>query len=151
MGKPSAEPSEKDIQGAVWELLEARGCTMYRNNVGAYEYAPGAWVRYGVGNPGGSDLIGYRPIKITADMVGTTIAQFIALEVKGVNGRVTDEQRHFVRVARESGALAGVVWVRPAQSLAGRVPASEAWELADVEAALDSGAVPASSVTRSRP
>ena len=129
--------TESDLLRALMLRCSKLGAKIWRNNIGTLRDERGSYVTYGLGNPGGSDLIGYVPVTITADMVGTTIAQFIALEVKGVNGRVTDEQRHFVRVARESGALAGVVWVRPAQSLAGRVPASEAWELADVEAALD--------------
>ncbi len=41
---------------------------------------------------GSGDGIGWRQVVITADMVGTTIAQFCSLETKTESGRATKEQ-----------------------------------------------------------
>lgn len=55
---------------------------------------------------GSSDLIGYRSIEITEDMVDTTIAQFVAIEVKTPRGRTTPEQRNFIDVVNAAGGFA---------------------------------------------
>lgn len=58
---------------------------------------------------GGSDLVGWTPVTITADMVGKTVALFTAFEVKAVNGRTSKEQENFLRAIVASGGVAGVV------------------------------------------
>ncbi|GCE85139.1 VRR-NUC domain-containing protein [Komagataeibacter diospyri] len=58
--------------------------------------------------PGSSDLLGYRSREITPDMVGQTVAQLVAIEVKGPRGRATMEQARFIEVVRRHGATAGV-------------------------------------------
>lgn len=57
-------------------------------------------VGYGLAQ-GSADLIGWRP---TAD--GT--AQFVAIEAKQGSGRLTKEQRNFLRQVREAGGYAAV-------------------------------------------
>lgn len=59
--------------------------------------------------PGSSDLIGLRSIVITADMIGKTVAQIVAPEVKTGTGRLHDDQPAFIRTINEMGGLAGVV------------------------------------------
>jgi hypothetical protein len=64
-------------------------------------------VKYGVANPGGSDLLGWCPIKITPQMVGKTIAAFMAVEVKATkNSPVTKEQVAFLDAVYSSGGIA---------------------------------------------
>jgi hypothetical protein len=58
--------------------------------------------------PGSSDLIGWRSIEITPDMVGQRVAVFVAIETKSPRGRLTPEQRAFLDTAKKMGALAGV-------------------------------------------
>lgn len=66
-------------------------------------------VRFGVANPGGSDLVGWRPIKVTPEMVGSTLAMFCAWEIKLPTGRVTEEQDAFLDAVTVAGGDARVV------------------------------------------
>ena len=65
-------------------------------------------MQFGVGNPGGSDLIGYRRVRVTAEMVGQEIAQFAAVEVKTPRGRVRPEQQQFIDHVVSAGGIAGI-------------------------------------------
>lgn len=58
---------------------------------------------------GASDLIGFKPVLITQEMVGTTLAVFVAMEVKTATGRASPEQAHFVEFVNKNGGLAGIV------------------------------------------
>jgi hypothetical protein len=100
--------NEQSIQQHIRLALSESGSRMFRNNQGGYKDATGRWVRYGVANPGGSDLIGWTPVKITPDMVGRTIAVFTAVEVKGPKTKVTPEQTNFIDRVKIDGGLAGV-------------------------------------------
>lgn len=62
-----------------------------------------------MGHPGGADLIGWRPVLITPDMVGTTIAQFVAAEVKTALGRPTVGQACFIAAVIMAGGWGKVV------------------------------------------
>lgn len=88
--------------------LSALGARLWRNNCGQLQDARGRWVRYGVANPGGSDLIGYLPVTITETHVGQTLAVFVAIECKSANGRLRPEQQQFLRVVQGSGGIACV-------------------------------------------
>jgi hypothetical protein len=58
---------------------------------------------------GSSDLIGWRPLVITSEMVGSTIAQFAAIEVKTDSyKRTTDEQDNFIEQVRAAGGFAEI-------------------------------------------
>lgn len=57
---------------------------------------------------GSADLIGWKTITITPDMVGQTFAVFTAIEVKSPTGRVTPEQAAFVKMVRRAGGLSGI-------------------------------------------
>jgi len=81
---------------------------LFRNNVGQYRDKAGNWIRYGLGNPGGSDLIGWRQVIITPEHIGMTIAQFLAIEVKQPNKEATDDQAKFGRMIINAGGIFGV-------------------------------------------
>lgn len=87
--------------------LAAAPATLWRNNSGAY-IKDGFFVRYGVASPGGSDLIGFTPVKITMRHVGHTLSVFTAIEVKTKTGRPTLEQQNFLDVVRRAGGIAGI-------------------------------------------
>ena len=91
-------------------LACSRGKTrLWRNNVGQLQDARGQWVRYGVANPGGSDLIGWDSVVITPEMVGRRVAIFTAFEVKSKTGRIRTEQQAFIDNVKRCGGIAGVV------------------------------------------
>jgi len=93
---------------AIMLGLSTPGVRLFRNNCGALKDAEGRLIRYGVANPGGSDLIGWRSLTVTPDMVGQKLAIFLAIEVKGERTRVTDYQRNFIGRVKADGGLAGV-------------------------------------------
>lgn len=83
---------------------------LWRNNSGKLpDPRTGRWVQFGVASPGGSDLIGYRTVEITPDMVGRKVAIFTALEIKTATGRATPEQRRFIDHIRAAGGISAIV------------------------------------------
>ncbi len=52
---------------------------------------------------GSGDLVGWMPVTITPEMVGTTVAVFTSIEAKKPGGRASREQLQFDRVVREAG------------------------------------------------
>lgn len=105
---------EARVSNAIQLDLGAKpGCRLLRNNVGGTKDATGRFIAYGLGSHGGhvlkgpSDLIGWRTITITPDMVGQQVAVFAAIEVKD-KGRATPEQLNFIAQVQAAGGLAGV-------------------------------------------
>jgi hypothetical protein len=97
---------EAKVQNDIRIACGAGPARLWRNNTGALKDATGRLVRYGL-CPGSSDLIGLRQVTITPDMVGQTIAQFVAIEVKD-RGRLTEQQQAFITMVQQAGGLAGV-------------------------------------------
>ena len=101
-----AASHELAVQNSI-RLALGRGLVrLFRNNTGALKDINGRLVRFGLCQ-GSSDLIGWRTVTITPEMVGQDIAQFVAIEVKD-RGRATAEQVRFIEVVRDAGGLAGV-------------------------------------------
>ena len=62
----------------------------------------------GLTKKGSSDLIGFQSVVITEEMVGQTIAVFLAIEVKkDEKTKPTEAQWNFIRQVRRHGGLAG--------------------------------------------
>lgn len=57
---------------------------------------------------GSSDIIGWRPVVITPDMVGQTVAIFVAIEAKTGRLRTTADQQRFLDAVEKAGGIAGV-------------------------------------------
>ncbi len=95
-------------------------CRLFRNNVGlawtgkAMVTALGVLIKrpyqikFGL-CVGSADVIGFTCVTVTPDMVGRTMAQFTAVEVKGKHGHLTDSQRAFIAMVLEHGGRAGAV------------------------------------------
>jgi hypothetical protein len=65
-------------------------------------------VKYGVGpsNGGGHDLLGWREVVITPEMVGMTIAQFISFDGKVGDDELSDEQIKWMTWVINGGGIA---------------------------------------------
>lgn len=101
---------EKNVERTLIIESAKIGFTLFKNEVGMAYTKDGFPIRFGLCK-GSSDLIGWRPLKITGDMVGKTIAQFCAVEVKkNKKGsyRATKEQLAFLNAVKASGGF-GVV------------------------------------------
>jgi len=103
--------SETAIQQRIRLALgKLRHVRMFRNNCGKLpDPRTGRWVEFGVGNPGGGDLLGWRTVTVTPEMVGQRIAQFVSLEVKTATGRVRPEQERWRQAVEKAGGVAAVV------------------------------------------
>jgi hypothetical protein len=112
--------SEHRIQNEIRLAISGKA-TLFRNNVGTAWIGDTSKLKDGsvlIRNPrifhaglceGSSDLIGWRSITITPEMVGQTAAVFAALEVKSKTGRATAGQKNFCQRVIEAGGLAGIV------------------------------------------
>lgn len=100
--------SEQAIQQEIVLSLSRGDTRLLRNNCGQSRTDDGRVIRYGVGNPGGSDLIGIKTITVTPDMVGKRIGVFTAIEVKTPTGKATEQQQRFLSMVGVMGGIAGV-------------------------------------------
>ena len=80
---------------------------MFRNNTGTLKDANGRPVQFGLCK-GSADLIGWRTITITPDMVGQQVAVFTSIEVKTPTGRVRPEQQQWLKAVQAAGGVAGI-------------------------------------------
>ena len=81
---------------------------------------------FGLGT-GTLDLVGWRPLVITAEMVGRIIAQYVEVDAKTQGAaRLRPEQKNRVRVIREAGGFAGIAM--RVEGASGRVAIGEIGE-----------------------
>ena len=118
--------SEGANQNRIRDHFAQQGVRLFRNNSGVLPNERGRPVRYGLANDSAelnrqiksSDLIGWRPLLITPDMVGQVVAQFASVEVKDDDWQFPrptnrseyarcDAQRRWLRMALADGAFGG--------------------------------------------
>ena len=87
--------TEANIQKEIMLALSQAGCTIFRNNTGAYKTEQGGFIRYGVGGKGGSDLLGI-----------SYSGRFLAVEVKTAKGKPTNDQVNFINVVKSKNGIA---------------------------------------------
>ena len=81
---------------------------LFRNQVGSLpDPRTGRLVTFGLAH-GSADLIGWRTVMITPDMVGQQLAVFTSIEVKTPTGRVSPQQQAWLAVVQGAGGLAGI-------------------------------------------
>lgn len=112
--------SEYNITRDIMKATSRSGSRVFRNNTGM------GWVgkvrridsktviiknaqplHAGLTN-GSSDLIGWTPVKITPDHVGSTVGLFTAIEVKAKSGKASKDQLKFIKAVRAAGGIAGL-------------------------------------------
>ena len=82
---------------------------LFRNQVGSLpDPRTGRLVTFGLAK-GSADLIGWRTVTVTPEMVGQRIAVFTSLEIKTPSGRLSPAQTHWLHAVRSAGGIAGVV------------------------------------------
>jgi hypothetical protein len=102
--------SETIISRQIRKAAGSLHMRLWRNDTGQTRARSGQIITYGFGK-GSSDLIGYKKIKITSDMVGQDIAQFVALEVKcpGKEKTASPEQIQFIDNVLDDGGISGII------------------------------------------
>lgn len=114
--------SESDVQQVIQIDGPRYGCQLLRNNSGAFTDASGRTIFFGLGNISkkhsdkikSSDLIGFKRILITPQMVGTVVAVIAAIECKKPEWK---PEKKFD--SRENAQLAFVSWIKAAGGYAG--------------------------------
>ncbi len=113
--------TEAPIQNEIRLDVAAFDVHLYRNNSGAFKNDRGQWVRFGLANDSAkvnkttksSDLIGFRPLLITPEMVGRVVPVFSAIDAKppGWVFRQSDDrsvaQLKFIDHVKRYGGFAG--------------------------------------------
>lgn len=99
--------TEAQIQQHI-RLLSRGPVRLFRNNVGKLpDPRTGRLVTFGLA-PGSADLIGWRTVEITPDMVGQRVAVFASIEVKAPRGRVRPDQQTWLAAVQGAGGIAGI-------------------------------------------
>ena len=95
---------------------------LFRNNTGTLpDPRTGRPVEFGLAR-GSADLIGFRTITITPEMVGQRVAVFTSIEVKTPTGRLSEAQSNWMGLISGAGGIAGVARsIQDANEILGKV------------------------------
>jgi len=99
--------SEQQIQQQIRIACSTGDTRLFRNNTGTLRDQHGRPVQFGLCK-GSADLIGWRTVTVTPDMVGQRIAVFTSIEVKTPTGRLGPEQQQWLDAVQAAGGIAGV-------------------------------------------
>ena len=103
----SGMASEQSIQQHIRLSCSTGATRLFRNNTGTLRDQHGRPVSFGLAK-GSADLIGWRTVTITPEMVGQQVAVFTSIEVKTPTGRVKPEQQQWMDAVQAAGGIAGV-------------------------------------------
>jgi hypothetical protein len=101
--------AETDLQQRIRLALGTEPqMRLFRNQVGSLpDPRSGRLVTFGLAR-GSADLIGWRTITVTPEMVGRRLAVFTSLEIKTPTGRLAPLQRNWLHAVEHAGGIAGV-------------------------------------------
>jgi hypothetical protein len=117
---PNKHERETDIQTDIWAALNGRpDVRMFRNSVGlgyvgkpkflkggGVLIKPFRKVHFGL-RPGSADLVGWKSVAVTADMVGKRIAVFACIEVKRLGETLDKDQQNWQWQVAVAGGISG--------------------------------------------
>lgn len=92
---------ETNIMNKIMLAMSKKGYLIWRNQVGLFKTLDGRTVNIGI--KGSSDLMAIKPTVITPDMVGQTLAVFVAVEVKTATGRQSEPQKKWQKAVEKLG------------------------------------------------
>ena len=92
---------ETNIMNRIMLSMSKKGYLIWRNQVGLFKTMDGRTVNIGI--KGSSDLMAVKPTVITPDMVGHTLAVFVAVEVKTATGRQSEPQKKWQKAVEKLG------------------------------------------------
>ena len=96
---------QQEIRLALGTIPSLR---LFRNQVGQLpDPRTGRYVQFGLAK-GSSDLVGFKTIKITPEMIGQEVAQFVSIEIKTERGKLTEVQENWLQKVHDSGGIVGV-------------------------------------------
>ena len=96
---------QQEIRLALGKIPSLR---LFRNQVGQLpDPRTGRYVQFGLAK-GSSDLVGFKTIKITPEMIGQEVAQFVSIEIKTERGKLTNVQQNWLQKVKSSGGIVGV-------------------------------------------
>ena len=96
---------QQEIRLALGTIPSTR---IFRNQVGSLpDPRTGRLVTFGLAK-GSADLIGWRTVVVTPEMVGTRLAVFTSIEVKTPTGRLTPQQRNWQAAVLAAGGFSGI-------------------------------------------
>ena len=101
--------SENQIQQEIRLAVgQEKNLRLFRNETGSLPNPrTGKWVDFGLAK-GSSDLIGFKTVEVTPDMVGEKLAVFTSIEVKNKRGKVSELQHNWLQVVKKAGGITGV-------------------------------------------
>ena len=99
--------TEQQIQQHIRLTCSTGSTRLFRNNTGTLKDQNGRPVQFGLCK-GSADLIGWKRVTVTPEMVGSTIAVFTSIEVKTPTGRLRPEQQQWLDAVQAAGGIAGV-------------------------------------------
>ena len=96
---------QQEIRLALGTIPSLR---LFRNQVGQLPNPrTGRYVQFGLAK-GSSDLVGFKTVKITPEMIGQEVAQFVSIEIKTERGKLTEVQQNWLQKVHDSGGIVGV-------------------------------------------
>ena len=96
---------QQEIRLALGRIKNLR---LFRNETGQLpDPRTDRWVQFGLAK-GSSDLIGFKTIEVTPDMIGQKLAVFTSIEVKTAKGKLTPMQHNWLSCVRKAGGITGV-------------------------------------------